>query len=1394
MKSIIFASLVLLLLSPRLRAEEDKVLSRNQAFDSVVSSGGSLLVGMKSKEMTIEEFSEFLTTTSENLYQQGFISLAQLNTKLAQVESCIEAEKNVRNPPPMNETEYQGYEDHMRVWHYHQYLRQQRDTKCNAAIDFNSLKSSPPACIQANKPLAGGECCSGLIPGVSPSIEKTTTGKKINEVCNAHQECASQNCLKDDGAASGMCSPLITCFTNNAVGAECSPENPNCQTGVCRMQELGTPGVECKVYAAVCSTDVECCSGKCASGKCSEKFVCENCIPEGVKPTGKQQCCRGLIQDLDGQCSREMPPFILPSSTSVKRNFWRNLAAAFSLIGSVHATEIQAPTTPTQNSNPTSTSTTTKESNTSQGTWVNDDALTPEQLSMIEAEIKEILKIKDKAQRKQRLLSVYAKRKEMTSANAAAIKAGQKIGKTFTQEEYVATYNIPSITPKERSNVERCEFNTGKDNWIDSSNLLRNAELFLRAFEVSYSGQGTQDMWHLLDKSGKPNKDNLYTRTKYLMSEIRDNRNMQRDQLKYLDLLMACQCMYAFGPEKFDGEKQAFFYSQCTGQPENKICRDGEMRNSLALPDSQEAPFRDGQEFPNYVELYLQKLEKMAGQAVKGKDDIDNIDAGAAGINHEEVLVRWLRLRSCNQVDVFMDTEKVEGELQTIAEDLNRARKPNPQLTSYWNSRLSQMAGGGVSAGIVNIFRNDPHKDTWYRGYVHTESKVHSWTKKSLKFLLFIILAILAVVTMGAALLAAGILAVGIMMTGGSGDSSGYSVIDSFSKDFPNVIIEDRLVEKKSCGFLKLFYCKTFYRILHWPATSNNPGIQNSFPWQKREERTCDMTYQTAVSYLGKDPNPCSGPFKSTMCARSFFRPMPDQAIANKGEFAPWKELMKDKMLMDPVLPEFFAQEVNLNNGWVPALHQGFQKGCQWVKGIGKAKPKAADKKNFFPDFDKYLDSSFNFKPEFQFSQNRIDAYKQAVKKYTKCDRLSACGQKNYDGKHPNPIGFADIVEGEENAELFSNYVYQIHFKWRHMSGQSGIGYPLAYLENYYLALLHNVRLLTTLSIRRGLELDDAYNKYAEDLAIRRSRYQLNGDQYSLEMGDDGRTRGADTTSSVFRNFRALGFPLSAEFAGLPAGGGLPATGSGAAKGTSLSSFESNALAAARRTAERVAKDNAKWKNFKEQTKGDAAAANRLKNATKFFGGLNSPLSAVPGLAKPGDNSSYSGIGGQMGTLSGSANSGVAGNGKDGNSGDQKYGAVDNKGAAGSAGSYGNGSLGSGDMGFGDSSFGSSSGSDLNLGASDGAGSDGTSSLADGARMTGMKEGELKNMLESAQRDRNKLSSGEDDSLFQKVSKAYFRNLDRVLVRKAGTQPVKKDGKKEATDPEKEALKKIFAQ
>ncbi len=1359
MKAYILAAVLVFPLMAWSQDEEiGPPLSRAQVFAEANANSSSILTALYAAELTPEEFAEILNGFAENMYVQGYISLAQSKGKQAEVATCVEKEKHYRTLGKKGKKIFRG----------------ERNTACAAAANFQPLANNVPACVQADKLLAGAQCCANLKIGVSPSLEQTLNGKKTGEACTKHEDCASQVCPIDDEETAGVCAPVMSCFPGIPLGGECSLENANCLAGVCRPQDLGLQGVTCKPEGGSCSAADDCCSGKCQSGKCQDKYICTECIPEGKKPTGKQLCCRGFIKDTDGACVREMPPFIMPpvgarAPARARGLSWpqRLLELLFPI---AYAQEIPGPAGNTVGTGKTSV-----------GATINDSGLTKAQLDMIEDMVKVCLEMKDKNARRTCLVQSYTKRTSLLAQNNAAKAAGKPVGETFTQADYVKRYNIPAIRPKLRSNIEQCEFGTLKDGWLDASNLQRNAELFTRAFEVSYSGKGTQDFWHLPNASGTPHPQNLYTRTKGVMSELRENRLQQRDQLRYLDLMMACQCIYTFGPEKFSAEKQAFFFSTCTGQEENKICRAGSMQESLKLPDSPEEPYREGKEFPNYVAMYFAKLEKMAAQGVKGKDDIDNLDSSAAGINHEEVLVRWLRMRSCNQVDVFVDTEKLEGELQALAEDLHRAKKPNSRLTNYWTKRLQQMKSGGVAKEIIEYFAKDPYKDTHFRGYVDTETKTGSKKKKTPKFLFFLVMMLLglgAVLAFGfGALGLAGLglggagIAVGVMM--GGGGASGVKVVDTFLKDFPNPIIETRLVEKKSCVF-GLFWCKKFYTILHWPAYSNGPGIEHAFPFVKREERTCDQTASIAASLPGAKPNGCSGSFKGTMCARSFLRPLPDGKIAGVAEFAPWKEVMKDKMLMDPVYPDFMETgDLSFDYKWKEAVHAGFKKGCAWAQG--KKNANAKDKLNFLPDLSTWTDGNYNFLPKYQMTQARIDAYKAAVEKYALCADLRLCEAKSYDGKHPLPDGFIDIIENGEQAKLFADYVYQIHFQWRHMSDTAGIGYPLAYLEQYYLSLLHNVRLLTTLSIRRAIELDDAYLRYAEDLAIRRGQYQISGNKYGVTMGQPVTT--AATPDSFFRSLSSLANLNLAAFPEMADAGTLDARGQALVSSVlsgNVSATDRSALAAAARNLIRGKDEQDRWKNYQQQTSKDPGAGRRLAAAAKFFTGVNAPTASIASLANPKDSSSYSGVGG---VLDGK------GPGKPAlktvKEVDSRVdGAGSGTSSVGDRGGFGGGSMGTGDF---------TSGVEGTTSA------EGEGELAGAAKVTGMREGDVQTMLEEAERQRGKdLQAGESDSLFEKVSKAYFRNMDRVLILRKGEAPAAVPGA--GADKEKDEIKQILGQ
>jgi hypothetical protein len=242
-----------------------------------------------------------------------------------------------------------------------------------------------------------------------------------------------------------------------------------------------------------------------------------------------------------------------------------------------------------------------------------------------------------------------------------------------------------------------------------------------------------------------------------------------------------------------------------------------------------------------------------------------------------------------------------------------------------------------------------------------------------------------------------------------------------------------------------------------------------------------------------------------------------------------------------------------------------------------------------------------------------------------------------------------------------------------------------------------------------------------------------------------------------------------------------------------MSANERNALSAASRHASRVGKDQDAWKNFQSRTGNSADSKRRLAAAANFFKGVNSPTSSIPSLGNSKDSSSYSGVGG--------ANSNSQSKtGSEAKETVQKYGAVertdlnDGNNTSGSAGGNagfggGAGNAASWNLGGDDSGAGVSAGANGGAGGQDQNDKD----LKDAAAVTGMAEGDVQKMLNQAEIDRKKLEGGQEDGLFEKVSKAYLRNLDRVLLRK-NSSPAQQAAPSGAADKDKEEIKKIFNQ
>ena len=197
----------------------------------------------------------------------------------------------------------------------------------------------------------------------------------------------------------------------------------------------------------------------------------------------------------------------------------------------------------------------------------------------------------------------------------------------------------------------------------------------------------------------------------------------------------------------------------------------------------------------------------------------------------------------------------------------------------------------------------------------------------------------------------------------------------------------------------------------------------------------------------------------------------------------------------------------------------------------------------------------------------------------------------------------------------------------------------------------------------------------------------------------------------------------------------------------------------------------------KDMRNANAKASSKGVNVA---GKESSMASAMKSVGGSGRNSS--GMGSGSGSGSGSALSNLSSNGfsfpdgKNKNSGsgfDLTNGDINGNGnglngvninpgtigvgGANTAGSGNGNGLSESEMGLG------ANGRGMNAGSNSGSGSgDGT----DGKDGTGLSDSEKERMMSGYEKNRRDYEGAEDDNLFSKVSKAYVRNLDKVLIRK----------------------------
>jgi hypothetical protein len=868
------------------------------------------------------------------------------------------------------------------------------------------------------------------------------------------------------------------------------------------------------------------------------------------------------------------------------------------------------------------------------------------------------------------------------------------MGISLGKQDYIDKYNIPGVTAKTYSNMKQCSFNSLNDSWRDASNKERNAEVFLRAFEYVFSHEGSEDYWV------ENGKGNLFTRANKVAIKFRENRAKMLNQMLEIDKKMACKCIAIFGPIKFSSLKQNFFNQSCE---QEKIELQAQLGEDLGK----------GQAKGNVDGTSIAKLGSGVTDLEKKNSEIEEIDKGAIGLSHEKLLVEWLQLRAEAQMSRFQHNSDLEKELNDLSEFIS-----NIDFNEVFKDRIQ-----GTSLIASNPKGDSELLYKW--GYTYRPG----WFK------------IFSILTFG--IVEGFILNNFFDFDKGSAGSGKAAVTHGMKAAWryhetdeidaaPEIV--DVKTKKKKCVKRVLGVCikymDGFHRYFLGPRFDNELSDAGNRCMTKGRASTCFRTgYRTdlngEINYI-MDPT----------------RPL----------FVNEEEVAINKM---PGYSDTFPQMLNKarDSGVAFLKRKEPTREIKWGYKNGGDSFGNEDHIGEAISFGHFLPEKGNLiirKVEVEDKADTKSAIERGAAKYAMCKSLKDdCGVTTIED--PEIIGLGYLFEVMSEAQTFSKYVYEIHWKWSHLTKNDFMGYPLVGLDTYFKLVAYNMKLVGSFAASRSLQYAEAFQKYNIDFEQRLGEYNSLG-----EAGAGTKSRNLKYGERFYDLFGKIDFSGESNIEAFDA-----AMNSATASGE-FNSAEVSALSSGRASAIRRNNDIKSQKDLEKALAGSTKTAQSAFAKNKaFLEKVNSPLSSV-GITKFG----------------GGSNKGIA----------ELKRATDN--------------LNAKIKDYGDRfSNGEGSGIDSKfkmpkIGGYKSSYSHPSSSMRDsdsGSQDSGMSGSQVKSLLKNLKKERKDLEPTKSDTLFSIVSKAYKRNYSRVLLRnQAKAEKGKKKDNSKVLDKGKIELRNLL--
>lgn len=479
-----------------------------------------------------------------------------------------------------------------------------------------------------------------------------------------------------------------------------------------------------------------------------------------------------------------------------------------------------------------------------------------------------------------------------------------------------------------------------------------------------------------------------------------------------------------------------------------------------------------------------------------------------------------------------------------------------------------------------------------------------------------------------------------------------------------------------------------------------------------------------------KKENRCKLNGLATSCIKSVF------TVDHEFKYGELEEI-KNHPLLDVPLPitvsanAYPAEELEGGKTYAQALNDAFvndalpamKKTDDKYLGGGKIKKRSYHKSMRYYIFRDPVDVKKFALKQGNWTPKKFNDYKGAflkgAKRYALCKDLSEsdCAQHSKEllGSEGKALGFGNIFENESDAMDFANYVYEMHVVFPRMSLGGRIAYPTLGLNAYYASMAHNLRLIGSLALKRSLDSTTQYDLYMADFEKRK------GDYKGLGSADQGTaSKNVDPTQKAWSALKTLDFDSPASIKA------FGAKIQGYEKSGELGGAQLQAL----KGAYQHAINGERAKANEEEFKKIAGVKGGNPKLAKAISALNSPLENI-GLSVGGKNlGAGSGLNQSASTSDKSQN--------DIKKEKQKLNTYVSD--------------------FRDQGVSYSAQPNANY-------SDSSYDIDDkGGPLTGaLSSAEVKAVLEAAGKDES-LEASPGDSLWRTVSKAYKRNLSRVLV------------------------------